>query len=385
MQYDFDHVPDRHGTHSIKWDAFPADVLPLWVADTDFAVAPCIIEAIQKRLQHPIFGYTSDNEQLKTAVVNRMKKLYNWSITGEDIILVPGIVSGFNFACRAFAKPGESVIFQTPVYPPFFGAPNNNHLETIENPLIYDNEKRKYLINFDHFDQAIKENTKLFILCNPHNPVGRVFTKEELYTLGNICLKHHVTVCSDEIHSDFIYKGFHHTPIASINDDFAQNTLTFIAPSKTFNIAGLSCSIAIAQNPEIRKKFHTAIDGLCPFVTCLSQEAACAAYTSGNDWLAQQIAYLESNRDFLDQFIKDEMPSVSNNIIEGTYLAWLDCSKTNITGSPQKYFLEKAKVGLNDGKPFGESYEKFIRLNFGTNRSTLKEALERMASSLKTL
>ena len=217
MKYDFDHSPERRHTDCFKWDLFPEDTLPLWVADMDFAVCPKIIEAIEKRMQHPVFGYSLESPELKKVFAERMTERYGWKVEPEDLILVPGIVSGFNFAIRAFC-----------------GA-----------DLYFDDADGLWKIDFDKFESEIKENTALFILCNPHNPVGRVFTKEELTRLGEICLKHNVKICSDEIHCEIIYDGYHHTPIASLSPEFAANTLTFMAPSKTFNIPGLSCSVAI--------------------------------------------------------------------------------------------------------------------------------------------
>ena len=385
MQYDFDQIIDRRGTNSVKWEHFPADVLPLWVADTDFAVEPAIIRRIQKRLEHPILGYSIDSVELKETVQQRMERLYNWKIGIESISLVPGIVSGFNFAERAICEAGDNVIFQVPAYPPFFEAPINNNLGSVLNPLVFNKDKNIYEIDFDDFEKKINPRTKMLLLCNPQNPTGRVFTPAELTRLGEICLKHDLIICSDEIHSDIIYNGYRHTPIASLNKELENRSITFIAPSKTFNIPGLSCSVAIIPNPEIHKKYLKALNGFCSGVTCLSQEAGIAAYQEGAEWLSQMKIYLEGNRDFLLNFISREMPSIKTTEIQATFLAWLDCSQTGIPGDPQKFFEENAKVGLNEGIPFGPDYEKFVRLNFGTPRKILKEALERMANSLRQL
>ncbi|NMB94136.1 MAG: putative C-S lyase [Flexilinea flocculi] len=383
MQYDFDKIIDRQGTNALKWEIYPKDVLPLWVADMDFAVAPPIIEQIKKRLEHPIFGYSINKTELIEIIQKRMKEKYQWNIERDSIILVPGIVSGFNFACRSMCNPGDSVIFQTPVYPPFFQAPVNNHLNHFENPLWYNKKEKTYQIDFDDFEKKIDKTTKLFILCNPHNPVGRVFTPEELTRLGEICSQKGVSICSDEIHSDLIFRNYQHTPIASLNPDFSNRTITFIAPSKTYNIPGLACSAAIIPNTEIREKFQKSIRGFCNEVTFIAQEAGYAAYAECDDWLKQLNLYLESNRDFLVNFISREIPEIELNHIQGTYLAWLDCSKLGIEGSPQKFFEREAKVGLNDGAAFGKGYEDYVRLNFGTPRSILSEALERMADAIR--
>mgnify|MGYP002409733723 CR=1 FL=1 len=383
MNYDFDTVIDRHGTNSIKWGVYPEDVLPLWVADTDFAAAPPIVERIKKRIAHPIYGYTMDSPELVSAVQDRMRERYDWEINREDIVLVPGIVSGFNFASRAICEPGESVIFQTPIYPPFFAAPANNQLRTITNPLVFDREQETYRIDFEDFEQKIQKDTRLFILCNPHNPVGRVFSPEELTQLGEICCQKDLIICSDEIHSDIIYNGHKHTPIAALSPEIARRTITLIAPSKTFNIAGFSCSVAIIQNPDLRERFTAACKGFCSGVSFIAQEAGAAAYTECEDWLTQMNRYLEGNRDFLLDTIAREMPAVHTNPIEATYLAWLDCSDAGLPDKPHAFFLENAKVGLNDGAAFGTGYEKFVRLNFGTPRKILAEALERMSRALK--
>lgn len=382
MNYDFDEIIDRHGTNALKWEVFPEDVLPLWVADMDFAVAPPIINRIKKRLENPIFGYSLDNSELIETIQKRMLERYNWEIDTESIVLVPGIVSGINFTCRAVCEPGESVIFQTPVYPPFYEAPLNNKLESCLSSLTFDSKAKIYNIDFDEFTGRIKENTRLFILSNPHNPVGRVFTADELQKLGEICCRNDIVICSDEIHSDIIYSGNKHIPIASINPEIADRTITFIAPSKTFNIPGLSCSAAIIQNPELRKKFAQSLHGFSNGVTFIAQEAGSAAYSECSDWLNQMNHYLEANRDFLFDTIAREMPSIGTNQIQATYLAWLDCSRAGIEGNPAKFFAENAKVGLNDGAAFGCGYEKFVRLNFGTPRRILEEALDRMANAL---
>ena len=382
MNYDFDEIIDRHDTNALKWEIFPEDVLPLWVADMDFAVAPPIINRMKKRLENPIFGYSLDSAELIRTIQKRMLDRYNWQIDTESIVLVPGIVSGINFACRAVCEPGESVIFQTPVYPPFYEAPLNNKLESCLSSLTYDSKEKIYNIDFDEFRSRIKENTRLFILSNPHNPVGRVFTADELQKLGEICCRNDIIICSDEIHSDIIYNGYKHTPIASVDPEIADRTITFIAPSKTFNIPGLSCSAAIIQNRDLRKKFTQSLRGFSNGVSFIAQEAGFAAYSECNDWLDQMNCYLEANRDFLFDTVAREMPSIGINKIQATYLAWLDCSKTGIEGNPEKFFVEKARVGLNDGAAFGRGYEKFVRLNFGTPRKILEEALDRMANAL---
>ena len=382
MKYNFDKIPERRNTNSVKWDSYPADRLPLWVADTDFEVCPKILDAIRKRLEHPVLGYSLDDPELLQVVCSRMLERYGWHVVPEDLILVPGIVSGFNFAIRAYCGNDDTVIYQTPAYPPFILAPGHFQLKGICNDLYYDPEEEIWKIDFDRFEEQIQDNTSLFILCNPHNPVGRVFTPEELTRLGDICLKHNVKICSDEIHNEIIYKGYRHTPIASLNERFSANTITFIAPSKTFNIPGLSCSIAIVQDPEMRSRYKKALEHLSSGVTVLSQAAGLAAYRDCGDWMSEQMDYLEENRDFAQTYIRENMPLIRQNRIEATFLMWLDCSALGIEGSPAEFFAEKAHVQLNDGKRFGPGYEKFVRVNLGTNRATLAEALSRMKKAL---
>ena len=382
MKYNFDVIPNRRGTNCAKWDLFPEGDLPLWVADMDFAVCPKIISAIQKRLEHPVFGYQMDSPEFKKVFCSRMKERYNWSIDPDDIMLIPGIVSGFNFAVRAFCEDNDSVIYQTPAYPPFIDAPKNFDIEEINNDLYYSEEEQIWKIAFDKFEEQIKDNTSLFILCNPHNPVGRVFTPEELNRLGEICLKHNIKICSDEIHCEILYSGSKHTPIASLNERFAKNTITFMAPSKTFNIPGLACSVAIIQDPDMRDQFKKAYKGLGSYVTILSQEAGMAAYRDCSDWLEELLVYLEGNRDFVQNYLHENIPQIRMNKNEGTFLMWLDCSALPIEGSPSKFFAERAHIQLNDGETFGKGYEKYVRLNIGTNRATLTEALERMKKAV---
>ena len=382
MKYQFNEIPNRRGTECVKWDIFPEGDLALWVADMDFAVCPKIISAMQKRMEHPVFGYALEGAEFKQIFCKRMLERYHWKITAEDVMLVPGIVSGFNFAIRAFCGATDSVIYQTPAYPPFIEGPGNFSLEGINNDLYYCEEEQIWKIDFDKFEDQIKENTSLFILCNPHNPVGRTFTPEELNRLGEICLKHGVKICSDEIHCEILYKGSKHTPIASLNERFAADTVTFMAPSKTFNIPGLACSVAIIQDPEMREQFKKAYRGLGSHVSILSQEAGLAAYRDCDDWLEELLDYLEDNRNYVQNYLHENIPQITLNKNEATFLMWLDCSALPIEGSPAKFFAEKAHVQLNDGAAFGKGYEKFVRLNIGTNRATLSEALERMKKAL---
>ncbi len=385
MKYDFDQIISRRGTNAIKWERFSEDVLPLWVADTDFAVDPKIIQRLQKRLEHPILGYCHNHPDLINVIVERMSERYKWEITPESVLLLPGVVSGFNFAIRAICESGSSVLFQQPVYPPFFEAPINNRVASSISTLVYNINTNRYEIDFEEFERKIQPETKLFLFCNPQNPTGRVFTVDELEKIALICARHNLVICSDEIHGEIIYSGYQHVPIASLNADVRDRTITLIAPSKTFNIPGLSCSVAIIQNPELRKRYQNVLEGFSSGVSCLSQEAGLAAYAEGTEWLQQMNTYLESNRDYLLQTIATEMPSIQTTEIQATFLAWLDCSQSGIPGNPQAFFENEAKVGLNDGATFGRGFDKFVRLNFGTPRSILMEALQRMSTAMKNL
>ncbi|MCD6356728.1 MAG: PatB family C-S lyase [Anaerolineaceae bacterium] len=380
--YNFDRLIDRKGTHSIKWDLFSEDVIPLWVADMDFASPQEIILAIKERLEHPIFGYQSPNPEVSEAICEWVKNQHDWKISQEDILFVSGVVTGFNWAIRSLVQKNESVIFQTPVYHPFYEISNNNNIQQIEVPLI--NSDSEYQIDFDVFEDSIRQETRMFLFCNPHNPVGRVFRKGELERLGKICLEHNILICSDEIHCDLVYPGHKHIPIASLSPELAQNTITLMAPSKTFNIPGLHFSFAIVQNKNLRNALKNRRDGVIEEPNILAQYAARAAYHSGSKWLYALLEYLDENRKFVNRYINEHIPEIKIHPPEGTYLAWLDCSALNIKGeSPFHFFLNNAKVALNDGKIFGAKSEKFVRLNFGCPRSLLKEALDRMTASLQ--
>ena len=381
MSHNFDTFPNRRNSDSGKWNHYDADVLPMWVADMDFVSPQPVLDALKKRVEHGVFGYPGDPLELTEAVQVWIEKHYGWTVEKEAIMLVPGVVTGFNWVCNSLTHPGQGALIQTPVYPPFLYAPTNADLEKHEMQLTLQTDG-SYTIDFDAFEAAIQANTQIFILCNPHNPVGRVFTPEELERLAEICLRKNVIICSDEIHADLIYAPNRHVPIASLSPEIAKNTVTLIAPSKTFNIAGLECSVAIATNPEIRQQLRRGGRGMSGWVNVMGQTAALAAYRYGEPWLNDLIEYLQGNRDYLYRFVRDEMPGVEMGLPEGTYLAWLDCRKA-VNGNPHEFFLEKARVAVNDGATFGNGGEGFVRLNFGCPRSMLEEALQRMKKALQ--
>jgi len=382
---DFDKIIDRRGTESIKWKYFPEDVLPLWVADMDFQSPPEVIEALHQRIDHGIFGYGIPPADLAEIVVNYISRHFNWEPLPTQVSYVPGIVTGFNLAVRAFCEPGTSVLFHTPAYPPFFSAPKSAKLLFVTNPLLRGADG-SYSIDFDQFEQQIvSERVSVFILCNPQNPTGRVFTREELTRLAEICLRHKVLICSDEIHCDIVFDGRHHIPIASLDPEVANNTLTLMAPSKTYNVAGLYASVAVISNPDLARRFCEIKNGLVSGPDLLALTAARAAYLFGGPWLEDLLGYLQANRDWLADTLAKNFPGVEMHKPEGTFLAWLDFRKLGLPLEPQKFFQDRARVGLNCGSDYGEEGLGFVRLNFGTQRAVLQEALERMAAALKSL
>jgi cystathionine beta-lyase len=383
MEYDFDRVVERRNTDSMKWNKYDDAVIPLWVADMDFVSADPIIEALHQRVDHRIYGYTLPPQELRTLIQERLKRLYEWSIREDDIVFLPGLVTGLNLSYHVFSDPGDGVLIQPPVYFHFVRDPVLHGRVLDDPPLVQKGDT--YEINFSDFERGITDRTKTFLLCNPHNPVGRVFTLKELEAIADICLRHNVIICSDEIHCDLLYPGYRHLPIASLGPEVAKQSVTLLSPSKTFNLAGLDFGFAIIPNPGLRKIWQTVSSGLIPGVNIMGHVAARAAYKYGQEWLDQALAYLTVNRDFLAQYLKEKLPAIRMTKMEATYLAWLDCRNAGIPGNPSEFFLKRARVALNDGTEFGRGGEGFVRLNFACSRKTLTEALDRMASALKRL
>jgi cystathionine beta-lyase len=382
MTYNFDSFPNRQQSDSIKWRYFAPDVLPMWVADMDFLSPPAVIDALRARAEHGVFGYPTELGELKGAIVDWVGERHGWAIHSEWLVLLPGVVVGFNLAAHATGQPGDGILIQTPVYPPFLEAPVVSRRELRNAPLVQA-AAGCYEIDLDAFERAVAGRPSLFLLCNPHNPVGRVFTQTELEGMAERCLRHGVTVCSDEIHADLVYSGQRHLPIAALSDEIAQQTITLMAPSKTFNIAGLGSSFAIIPNPELRRTFKNARQGLVGHPNLMGQMAALAAYQHGGGWLDDLLPYLEANRDWLAQAVVERLPGVHMASPEGTYLAWLDCRALGLPQSPCEFFLKEAHVGLVDGKDFGEGGAGFVRLNFGCPRAILVEAVSRMQAALQ--
>ena len=391
MTINFDEIIDRQKSESYKWQTYAEDVLPMWVADMDFLSPPQVINALVDRSRHGIYGYPrglmgdpGELTVLRQVICERMWQRYAWNVELEDLFFIPGVVTAFNLASHAFAVPDGGVLVQTPVYPPTLHAAHTTGAISQENELIWDGERR-YEIDFAGFEGSITPHTRMFLLSNPHNPVGRVFTRDELTRLAEISLRNGLLICADEIHSDLVFSGHQHFPIASIDPEIGQSTITLIAPSKTFNLAGLQFSVAIIQNAELKRRYLAARKGLVPWVNLMGLIAAQEAYQHGQEWLDQLLIYLEQNRDIMVRFIQEQIPQIRMPVPEGTYLAWLDCSKAGIPGDPYEFFIHQGHVALNRGTTFGKGGEGFVRLNFGCPRSTLVDGLNRIRSALQNI
>jgi cysteine-S-conjugate beta-lyase len=388
MPFDFDRLIERRHTNSIKWTAYPEDVLPLWVADMDFQVPAPITAALQTAVEHGIFGYELPSKTLRESVAARMQKLYNWEVSAESVVAITGLVSGFNVAATALCRPGDGYLIQPPVYMPFNHLQQNWGFVRQEAELVKVTEGShiRYQLDWDSFAAGFNSDsskTRMFLLCNPHNPTGSVYSRTELARMAELCLKNETVIVSDEIHSELLLGGAKHTPIAALAPEIADQSITLVAPSKTFNIAGLFCGFAIIPNAELRERFKTQMERMTLHVASLAQVAAQAAFSGQcDDWLAELRAYLTANRDFLVEFVEKELPGVRITVPDATYLAWLDCAELNLPPSPYDFFLKEAKVALNDGAAFGTGGKDFIRLNFACPRATLAEALERMKKAL---
>lgn len=390
MKYNFDEFVDRKNTGSVKWDCLKdffgdENILPMWVADMDFNSPAPVIEAIKTRAQHGIYGYTEKPDSCYEAVIEWVRKRHGWNIDREWIIFCPGVVPSLSTAVMAYTSPGDSILIQPPVYHPFFNAVDNNERHLISNRLVQN--KNSYSMNFEDLEGKLVPEVKMAILCNPHNPVGRVWRQDELLRYGELCAKNNTVIVSDEIHSDIIFKGFKHIPIASISEELSMNTITCMAPSKTFNIAGLATSIVIIPNPKLRKLFIDTIEkiGITTSNT-FGITAAEASYRYGGEWLEQLMEYLEENVDFLIKYASERIPGVKAVKPEGTYLVWLDFRELNMKMDELRVFLvSKARIGLNNGTDFGSEGNGFMRINIGCPRSILKEGLSRLEGAVRSL
>lgn len=374
----FDATPDRRGTGSSKWDRFADDVLPLWVADMDFAVAPAIVEALRRRLDHPVFGYSVADARLRQRIVGMLANRHGWQVMPEDLVFLPGVEPGFNMALRAFLAPGDAVAVQTPVYRPILNAPGHWNLRRLDLPL--QRAEAGWHLDHDAFAAGIGA-AKAFLLCNPHNPTGVMFSRADLQEMARACLEAGALIISDEIHCDLAFDGRRHVPIATIGPEVADRTITLMAASKSYNIAGLKTAFAVITNPALRETFTATRLGMVDSVNVFGLVATEAAYGAEPSWLEDVLAYLQTNRDYLTGRLAERFPGFTMAKPNATFLAWIDCRASGLD-QPQRFFLDRARVGLSDGAEFGAQGEGFVRLNFGCSRATLDEALDRMARSL---
>lgn len=387
-KYNFDTVIDRTNTNSVKWDfrgqIFGSqEVLPMWVADMDFPAPPPVVEAIVQRAQHGIYGYADGNEEYSAATAAWQERRFNWRVAKDWLVYVPGIVPALNWIVQTFTDPGESVVIQPPVYFPFFKAIRNNGREVLNNQLLEINGR--YHMDLPDLEQKLASGAKMLILCSPHNPVGRVWTKEELHQLGNLCLRYNIMVVSDEIHSDLVYPEYKHTPFPMACPELQNSTIVCTAPSKTFNLAGLQISNLIIPNPELRDSLRATMAKIgISHPNVFGITALQTAYRYGEDWLEQLLSYLAGNRDFLIRFVLANMSEIKVSAPEGTYLVWLDFRNLGLQPNAlREFLLNRAKVALNDGYTFGPGGEGFARINIACPRSTLTEGLTRIAEAIR--
>ena len=381
----FDAPVDRRAHRSIKWNTYPQDVLPLWVADMDFRSPPAVVDAHKKRVEHGEFGYEESSARLLATIAAWCATRYDWEISTEEIVPLPGLVCALNTVCRVAGSPGDSAIVFTPVYPPFLSSPTNSGMKTIEVPLtqVTTGESFHYTIDLDLFARSITPSTKVCILCHPHNPSGESWSTETLRSLAALCEEKGILLCSDEIHCDLILDGSAHTPSAKAAPQHRDNLITLMAPSKTFNLPGLGYSFAIIHNPELRKRFKRAIDGPIPHPNAMGIAACEAALKSGSGWLREVCQYITANRDLAVTFIRENIPGLQTTCAARTYLLWIDCRGVPaIADAPSSFFLKSAKVALNDGALFGEAGRGFVRLNLGAPRALLLEALHRLKEAV---
>ncbi|MDF3003258.1 MAG: aminotransferase [Bacillota bacterium] len=390
MRYDFDEIIERKGTNCIKYDfacerGKPDDLLPLWVADMDFRIPPEVVEALAEASQHGIFGYSEVKFPYFEAVHNWLKEHIGWKTEASWLVKTPGVVFAISTAIRALTQTGDSILIQRPVYYPFTSVILENDRKLVNNPLIYENGR--YQINFEDFESKIKENdVKLFVLCNPHNPVGRVWTAEELIRMGEICVRHQVTVVSDEIHADFIYPGHQHLVFSALRPEFADITITCTAPSKTFNLAGLQVSNIFISDKTLRREFRKEV-GRTGYgqMNTMGLIACQAAYEKGATWLQDLKEYLSGNLSFIREFLKKELPEVTLVEPEGTYLVWLDFQKLGLTEKELEHLIvDKAKLWLDEGTMFGPEGAGFQRFNIACPRATLEAAFHQLRDAIRS-
>ncbi len=385
MKYDFDSLAARQNKDSVKWSCGD-NLISMGIADMDFDTVPEVKEAIAERALDGIYGYSELPSGYHDAVINWLERRHKWKIEKEWLCISPGIVTAISIAISALTHPGDKVLVQSPVYYPFFSSITRNGCEIVNNPLIFDGDR--YSMNFEDLEnKAADERVKLLILCNPHNPVGRVWKEEELQRIGGICIKNNVLVLADEIHMDLVYKGNSYTPFASLSKEFEENSITFTAPSKTFNLAGLQTSNIIIPDKWLRQKYKISLENIGVSRLNLFGGTACkSAYTHGEHWLSEVLEYIEGNKNFAINYIKDKIPQLKVIEPEGTYLLWIDCRKLKLNNEElKKFMLNEAKIIFNEGYIFGEGGTGFERMNIACPRAVLEEALNNLKKSVNKI
>lgn len=378
--YNFDTPIDRTGRDTLKWGKYEnRDILPLWVADMDFLSSPQIVEALQQEVVYGIFGYSHPPKALIATLLERLSTQYGWEVEPSWLVWLPGMVPGLNIACRAVGNPGDDILTTTPIYPPFLSAPKFAERQSLKHEMQWDPDRNTWPLCADALQETLTDKTNLFLFCNPHNPLGRVFTREELEGVAEFSLKNDLMICSDEIHCELLLdKTKLHIPIATLSKEIADRTITLMAPSKTFNLPGFGCSFAIISNPELRAGFLREKAGIVPDPAAMGYYAALAAYRDSEDWHRQLLDYLRENAAIAHERI-NQMPGLDAKPVEATYLQWIDATQLD-HGDPHKFF-EDHGVGLSDGRDFGKP--RHVRLNFGCPRPTLTKALDRMQAALE--
>lgn len=388
--WNFDEPIQREGTNCIKYDLREEifgrkEIIPMWVADMDFKTPGFITFALQKRLDHEIFGYSYRPPEYYSSIISWFERRHNWKIEKEWMVFTPGIVPALNFCTLAFTKPGDKIIVQPPVYFPFFSAVESHGRTLVYNQLKQ--EKDGWVMDFESLAASIDPKTRMIIISNPHNPVGRVWSPEELNKLAEICLKNNILILSDEIHCDLVLPGFRHTPFAALSEKIAENTITCIAPSKTFNLAGLATSSVIISNAVLKKSFTRFLENLhIGSGNIFGTAASVAAYTHGHEWLDALLEYIDRNIEFVEDYCLKMIPEIIPVSPEATYMIWLDCRKLGMQGKElHNFFVHKAGIGMNEGSTFGPGGEGFMRMNLGTTHQTVIQAMEQIEKAVSSL
>lgn len=387
-KYNFDHVIERRGTACQKWDNLgkvfgDPDILALWKADMDFKAPPEVIERLKKRLDHGIFGYPNRPDDFYDAIISWMSRRHGWNIKKEWICHSPGVTPSLVFSMLAMTRPGDRVVIQSPIYAPFYHIIEENGRRITDNPLVLDNGR--FFMNLDDLKAKLNSRVKMLFLCNPHNPSGRVWQKRELEEIAEICLKNNITIVSDDVHSDIVYEGNKHIPIANISRDIEERTITSFSPSKTFNLAGFRSAVVVIPNKDLRDRYNDLISGMhLAGVTVFGAEAIAAAYSTGEEWLEELIEYLSGNLRFVEEFLRENIPAIKLIKPEGTYVPLIDFRELGLSSEElQKFLVHKAGVGMNNGAEFGKVTEGFARMTIAAPRSTITEGLNRIKTAIE--